>query len=82
MNPLNRTIENIVETNIFTVNADMLKGKKLFQIVKYVTGKKLNSHSDYNVEKSGIWYRFDAFTVSGKLGFIRVTLENLFEVVK
>jgi len=81
MNQLNRTIENLVSTNILGINADNLKGKKLFQIVKYVTGKNKSDHTDYEIVKTNYWYKFDSVIVSGKKGFIRVSLEALFEVI-
>lgn len=76
-----RTIENIVSTNTIGVNADMVINKKVFQLVKYVTGHRKNNHFDYSIEQSGQWYGFDTVTVSGRLGFIRVTLEPLFREI-
>lgn len=82
LNPMIRTIENIVETNVIGVNGDNLKGKKLFQIVKYITGKNANSqYADYTIENVNNHYEFNSVVVHGKLGFIRVTLEHLFEAI-
>lgn len=81
MNPLNRTIENIVSTDCIGISADTVKGKNLYQIVKYVTGKQRSDHTDYNVEQLDKYYGFDSYAVSGKRGFIRVTLEPLFQVI-
>lgn len=68
MNPALRTIENIVEHNLHY--CPNVTGKKLFQIVKYVTGKNKNDHVDYEIEKHNQYY-----------GFIRVTLEPLFQEI-
>lgn len=82
INPMYRTIENIVSTNCVGVTADMVKGKKLFQLAKYVTGKKKSDHTDYEIIKSNNWYNFDSYTLNGKKGFIRVSLEPLFQVIE
>lgn len=81
LNPMYRTIENLVETNCLGITADMVKGKKLFQIVKYVTGKKVSKYSDYELTKMSQYYGYDSEVIKGTKGFIRVTLEPLFEAI-
>lgn len=81
-NPMIRTIENIVETNLHGISSNNVTGKRLFQIVKYVTGKNKADHTDYELNECNNYYSFDSYEVRGRKGFIRVTLEPLFQVVK
>lgn len=81
MNPLTRTIENLVETNINGVDADTVAHKKAFTAIKYVTGKSHSTINDYNVEKHNTYYGYDTIVISGQRGFMRVTLEPLFQLI-
>lgn len=72
-----RTAQSIIETNI----PDIYAGKKLFQYVKHVTGKQKSSLSDYCIDKVDNHYGKESFVISGKRGFIRVTVEPLFKII-
>jgi len=82
MNPLNRTIKAVTETDLIIMSNDIMRyspGKKLFQLVKHVTGQQVSKLTDYEVidGKSP-----DDYFLSGQRGYIRVTLEPLFEVIE
>lgn len=81
MNNLTRTIKHIVETDILFSLVDA-EGKKAFQLIKYVTGKKTSNLTDYETINTDIHYGFDTITIKGKRGFIRIALEPLFQLIK
>lgn len=82
MNPLIRTIHEVLETDITRFDSLFAKsqGKKAFQLVKYVTGKDKSTANDYSVVNTPNWYGYDTITIKGKKGFIRLALTPLFEV--
>lgn len=57
------------------------QGKRVLQLVKYVTGKSRNNHTDYECVKTPDYYGFETYTLKGSLGFIRIALTPLFEVI-
>lgn len=78
MNRLSRTVKEVIEQSPgISVQA---KNKKAFQLIKYVTGKRISDYTDYEVTES-TYHGYDSLTIKGSRGFIRVALEPLFEVI-
>jgi len=85
MNPLLRTVHAVIEHNINQRSVDTFlhsNGIKAFALVKRVTGTPNNDARDYSVESVDNWHGYDSIVLSGALGFIRVALQPLFEVVE
>ena len=81
IDPLLRTIHRVIESNLKYIHVEMYEGKKSFQLIKHLTGKKKSFATDYNCEKTDPWYGYETITISGKNGFIRVALTPLFQVI-
>lgn len=75
-----RSVHSVVETNIAGVDVSELQYEKAFQFVKYVVKKKTDRASfpnrDYTVEKVDSHYGYETIVLSGKKGFIKLTLEK------
>lgn len=81
INPLTRTTIAVIETSLLWFPSfDKARGKRAFQFVKFVTGKSKSSHTDYEILTSQ-HYGYDTITISGNRGFIRLSLEPLFELI-
>ncbi len=84
MNPLNRTVQAIIEHNIDPADVESFlcsNGIKAFQLVKRVTGKRVNCVYDYQIEKLDPWKGYDTIVIKGRKGFMRVALTPLFEII-
>jgi hypothetical protein len=85
MNPMLRTVHQILETNLPKKDIDSFlhsTGIKAFQLIKRVTGKYVSTKDDYLVEPHNPYYGYEAYVLSGKKGFVRFTLEPLFETLE
>jgi len=79
IDPLTRTVHEVLETNLVWQNAfDNVNVKKAYTFVKYVTGKSKSDHTDYYT-LSGKYYGYDTLLISGQKGFIKLALRPLFE---
>ena len=83
MNPLQRTIHVVLETNIpdYPLTLTEAKHKRVYQLVKYVTGKTVSQQTDYNYTPQNPWYGYDTITLLGQRGFLRVALQPLFQEI-
>lgn len=84
MNPLQRTIHEIIETDIPNFPRPNISVEKLkaFQLIKYTTGKRRSDPNiDYSIEQVDSHYGYDSIIIKGKRGFIRVTLTPLFQII-
>lgn len=84
MNPLNRTVHQIIEHNVSQKDVESFlhsNGVKAFQLVKHVTGLKISKEHDYSCEIFKPYHGFDTYTLTGQKGFIRFTLEPLFQLI-
>ena len=83
MNQLLRTIKEGIETNlharVFTL--DKAQGKRPYQLVKYVTGAMKAHPSEYEITIVSNYDSYDSLVIRGRIGFIRVTLTPLFQIV-
>ena len=81
MDNMLRTIHALIESNVLIYTNDPCARKKVFQIVKHVTGKSKSDHTDYAINNTNDWNGYQTVTIAGKLGYIRVALTPLFEEV-
>lgn len=84
MNPLNRTVHQVIEHSINQQSVESFlhsNGIKAFQLVKHVTGKAKSTLNDYSIENLDPHYGYDSIAIKGNLGFVRVTLEPLFQII-
>jgi len=84
MNNIVRTVQDVIEVDLLinkNIKVESLATKKVFQLVKHVTGKNKNDHTDYVINNTDDWNGYQTVTIAGKLGFIRVALTPLFEII-
>lgn len=80
MSPLSRTIHRI---EVSSINLPFnMRVSKVFQLVKYVTGKSKNDHTDYSVENVDSVGGYDTILIRGLRGHIKVSLTHLFTLVE
>lgn len=77
MNLTLRTIKELDQSNVLIAFRLNIQGKKVFQAIKYVTGKNKNDHTDYKLQSLS----HDKVLITGKNGFMILNLEPLFQLI-
>ena len=82
MNIMTQQVDAVIETNLHWFNSfDRARDKRVFQFIKYVTGKSKSTINDYNFGLGPDHYGYETITLEGQKGFIRLSLKPLFQII-